>query len=72
MPDTSRGDYPDNLCCDCGQKGCEFRHWGPLVPDGRRHNFCASCYLSRREHFYTNNHVAKPLPDNHVCGGVVA
>ncbi len=67
MPDTSRGDYPNDFCCDCGEKGCEFRNWGPIVPDGKKHSFCADCFNERRGYYYRNNHTPKPLPENHVC-----
>ena len=67
MADTSRGYYPRYYCCDCGLKGCEQIHWGPLIPDGKRHSFCSSCFEVRRDFYYTNNNSPKPLPKNHVC-----
>ena len=66
MPDTSRGDYPDNFCCDCGEKGCEFCNWGPIVPDGKPHYFCNDCFIKRRDYYHLNN-AAKPLPESHNC-----
>lgn len=47
MPDTIRGDFPDTICSDCGEKGCVFRHWGPLVPEGKVGDFCGYCWTRR-------------------------
>ena len=66
MADTSRGDYPNRVCCDCDRAGCEFSHWGRLVPDKKRHYFCGYDWEERREYYYKNG-VAKPFPDNHIC-----
>lgn len=66
MAITSRADYPNNFCCDCGQKGCVMRHRGPLVPDQKPHSFCVLCWFKRQGYYMINN-IAKPLPENHVC-----
>ena len=66
MAYTSRDDYPNDFCCDCGNQGCVMYHWGPLVPDGKPHFFCLECWLTRQGHFMIKNE-AKPLPDNHIC-----
>jgi hypothetical protein len=71
--DTSRGDYPNDFCCECGVLGCVIRHWGPKVPrepQEKKHSFCYDCWDKRREHYYNNyneENPAKPLPENHVC-----
>ena len=47
MPDTMRGDFPDEICSDCGEKGCVFKHWGPLVPEEDMGSFCGYCWTRR-------------------------
>lgn len=49
MADTTRGDFRDLICSDCGEKGCTFRHWGPLVPKGEIGSFCWFCWEQRQE-----------------------
>lgn len=49
MPDTCRGDFPDVQCSDCGEMGCNFKHWGPLVPKNSLGNFCGFCWTERYE-----------------------
>jgi len=48
MADTCRGDYPNDVCSDCQEKGgvC-FKHWGPLVPRGEVGKFCGDCWQAR-------------------------
>lgn len=43
MADTIRGNFSDQTCSDCGEKGCVFKHWGSLVPPGVIGYFCAFC-----------------------------
>lgn len=58
MADTVRGDFPDKVC-ECGRKGCAFRHWGPLVPDGCIRYLCFETMKERSDYF--NQHgVAMP------------
>jgi len=49
MADTVRGDFPDEICSDCGEQGCAFRHWGRLVPEGKVGHFCAFCWNERMD-----------------------
>lgn len=58
--DTSRGNYPDEICSDCGEKGCTFKHWGPLVPEGETGVFCTFCW-NEREDAHEKGEPAKPL-----------
>jgi len=46
--DTSRGDYSNYWCSDCGRKGevC-IKHWGPIVPPGAIGAFCEDCWQAR-------------------------
>ena len=47
MADTLRGDFQDKKCSDCGEMGCCFQHWGPLVPNGKTGSFCGFCWTER-------------------------
>ena len=47
MADTERGNFPDEKCSDCGEIGCCFKHWGPLVPEGKIGFFCPFCFSER-------------------------
>ncbi|TSC83275.1 MAG: Uncharacterized protein G01um101419_105 [Parcubacteria group bacterium Gr01-1014_19] len=47
MADTLLGNFTDLVCSDCGVSGCEYKHWGPLVPKGARGSFCPACYSVR-------------------------
>lgn len=47
MADTIRGDWPDQECDDCGNKGTMFHHWGPLVPSGISAKLCGECMIER-------------------------
>jgi hypothetical protein len=49
MADTERGDFPNEICSDCGEKGCIFKHWGPLVPEGKIGSFCGYCWTRRNK-----------------------
>jgi hypothetical protein len=49
MPDTIIGDFKNLVCSDCGEKGCTFKHWGPLVPKREIGSFCTFCWNRRRE-----------------------
>lgn len=49
MHDTEIGNFPDEICSDCGEKGVIFKHSGPLVPQGQTGFFCAFCWLKRQE-----------------------
>ena len=44
MADTMLGDFPELICSDCGEKGCIYKHWGPLVPKGEIGTFCSFCW----------------------------
>ena len=61
MPDTSRGDYPEIPCSDCGAVGevC-FRHWGPLVPKGVVGSFDLECWRARMDD-YNHGRSIRPL-----------
>jgi len=48
MADTTRGDFPEAICSDCGKKGCCFKHWGPRVPNGKLGSFCWFCWGGRQ------------------------
>jgi len=50
MADTMRGDFPDQVCSDCGgEKGEVYiKHWGPLVPPGEVGYFGPNCLVARR------------------------
>ena len=56
MADTILGDFPDSICSDCGKKGCTYKHWGPLAPDGK--SFCLECWHKRVDYY---NKYGKPL-----------
>ena len=60
MPDTVRGNLKDKNCSDCGEKGCEFQHWGPMVPKGEFGSFCGFCWTERSE-AYDRGEGPKPL-----------
>ena len=47
MADSVRADFPDEKCSDCGEMGCCFKHWGPLVPEGKIGFFCSFCFSER-------------------------
>jgi len=49
MPDTERADFADEICNDCGIKGCAICHWGDLVPPERIGHFCEFCWSQRVE-----------------------
>ena len=49
MADTSRGNFEDIRCSDCGEMGCVFQHWGPLVLDDEFGFFCWFCWTERNE-----------------------
>lgn len=49
MADTMRGNFPDLICSDCGEKSCTFKHWGPLVPKGQIGSFCCFCWSERQD-----------------------
>ncbi|MDP3901833.1 MAG: hypothetical protein Q8Q37_02580 [bacterium] len=68
MADTSHGDFPDKYCSDCGQRGCSFLHWGPLVPSSTVGNFCDKCMLGRNRD-YDKNKPARPLRIEIICDG---
>ena len=54
MPDTMR------KCSDCGEKGCEYKYWGPLVPEKKVAGFCKFCFGERKE-AYKKGIPPKPL-----------
>lgn len=58
--DTIRGNFEGLICSDCGEKGCEFQHWGDLVPKGETGKFCAFCWNERNE-AYDQGELPKPL-----------
>lgn len=63
MADTVRGDFPNLICSDCGEKGCGFKHRsddGALVPKGEFGYFCGFCWQQRNE-AYDSGESAKPL-----------
>lgn len=49
MADTARGDYPDLICSDCGEKGCSFKYLESRSPSGETVPFCTFCYEQREE-----------------------
>ena len=50
MSDTMLGDCGDKPCDDCGQVGAtEYKHWGPLTPEGKTGYFDAKCFKARCE-----------------------
>ena len=52
MADTSRGDYPNELCSDCGEKGNVYiKHWGPCVPEETKGAFCENCWGARVDEY---------------------
>lgn len=59
MPDTIRGDWPNADCADCDNKSSCMQHWGPLVPRGERHNFCADCWSARQDHYLRTGEVLR-------------
>lgn len=60
MADTILAEFPDSNCADCGEKGCEYRHWGPLVPPGKVLTLCTQCW-GKRVDYYQQHGQAKPL-----------
>lgn len=61
MADTSRGDYPNIPCSDCGKVGEVFiRHWGPLVPRGAVGSFDGECWQARMDD-YNQGRPIRPL-----------
>ncbi len=58
MADTTRGDYSDKTC-ECGAIGCDFRHWGPLVPDGKPRYLC-EVTMKERDQYFRRHGVAMP------------
>lgn len=60
MADTVRGDFPDLICSDCEEKGCEFQHWGDLVPKGKTGDFCIF-YWNERMASYDRGELPQPL-----------
>lgn len=61
LADTSRGDYPDQKCSDCGVIGSVcLKHWGPLVPAGKVGYFDAQCWRARVDD-YDQGKIPRPL-----------
>lgn len=60
MGDTIRGNFKDISCSDCGEKGCEFKHGGPLVPEGEFGSFCSFCWTERND-AYEKGENPRPL-----------
>jgi hypothetical protein len=60
MADTIRGNFPDEICSDCGKKGVIFHHWGSRVPEGTTAKLCVYCW-DRRAHNEFNGEKPKPL-----------
>ena len=58
MADTRSGNFGNENCSDCGSKGCNFQHWGPLVPPGKVLTLCSECWDKRVDYYETHN---KPL-----------
>jgi hypothetical protein len=59
MVDTIRGWNENATCSDCGAKGTLFKHWGPLVPNGKPMQLCSLCWMQRTA-YYKHHGVAKP------------
>ena len=59
MADTIKGDFPDAKCSDCGEMGCTFKHWGPLVPKNTVGSFCLFCWRERND---SNKEGKEPKP----------
>ncbi len=36
------GDWPDEICDDCGKKGTDYHHWGYLT-GGELKKLCGKC-----------------------------
>lgn len=62
MADTIRGDFPEQVC-ECGRKGCDFQHWGPLVPEGKPRYLCADTMRERADYFRQHG---RAMPDELV------
>ena len=60
MADTILDDFSESICADCGKKGCDYRHWGPLVPPGSALFLCLDCWNVRGD-YYNKHGVAKPI-----------
>lgn len=60
MVDTLRGDFPEKKCSDCGILGCDFKHWGSMVPKGKEGYFCWFCWNERVDG-KTKTKTVKPL-----------
>lgn len=61
MADTSRYEYPDVPCSDCGKVGdVLWKHWGPLVPNGTVGSFDEECWKARM-YDYNNDLPIRPL-----------
>lgn len=61
MPDTMIKPMPETVCDDCGNKGCRFTHWGPLVPEGVHAVLCETCWQKRQD-YYAANGQPKAMP----------
>jgi hypothetical protein len=48
MADTVLGDWPDEICDDCGEKGVIYHHWGYLT-GGEFKKLCGPCMKKRNE-----------------------
>ena len=62
MADTIIGHEPNGICADCGRKGTNVTHWGPLVPAGSNPapDFCTRCWRER-DGLYRQNSEVLPL-----------
>ena len=47
MADTATGNF--GKCDDCKKEDAHFQHWGPLVPIGKKGNFCKKCMDKRSD-----------------------
>lgn len=71
MADTIRSAQENINCSDCGRLGTEFRHWGPLVPEGASGNFCGFCWHERNKDSNQGD-LPRPLGDSRLTVGMVA
>ena len=60
---TVRQSFPNELCADCGHKGCTVHHSGSAVPAGVSAYFCQTCW-NRRYMYRFELHEAMPLGYN--------
>ena len=60
MPDTMRESLKNAICSDCGERGCSYKYWGPMVPREEEVKLCWFCFEVRRK-AYVKGESPKPL-----------